>query len=643
MQTKVHSSSLCSGLLAAALSSVWACEAAGPETGDFGETVAPVEAGAVPSVAEPPSGAGNTISPVLPANADAGLTNSGTTTDADAGTPIGPGGCKSFDSSFAAIQALVFERHGCTAAACHGQAKVGGLDLSASSAWEALVDVASANSRNKRVQPGAPGESFLYQKLEAATRPGSVQIAGSPMPIAAAALSESELEAVRLWIAKGAPKVGAVSEPTKGIDVGSLLDACLPPATPVKIKPLEPPLPDEGFQLRLPSYVLKAGSETEHCTPFALDFSSQVPAQYKDEARNVVYTNGSQVRQDPQSHHMVVWDPKKALSSVPENDTDWTCQGGSNDGKACSPRKGSADCGDGACAGKSVPGTFCNGDSSSVLAGVGNVSLESVVALLDLFASTGGALPGQIASTQTPQQITPPLDGVYTEVPLRGIFWFNSHAFNLTDKDTQLEARVNFLYAKERKREMKLVTDSSQVYIAAGTAPFTRKTFCAKSVVPQHYQIATLASHTHRRGERFWVKDSFGRQIYESFDYSDPAYTRFSPWLAFDAPDEASRTLEYCATFNNGLTKDDKPDLGLVTRASRMPERTKCTPVACVAGKVTAACTTDRDCDSTPGANDGDCDACAITGGPTTENEMFALMPWYVMPPKTNLNWFGQP
>ena len=85
---------------------------------------------------------------------------------------------------------------------------------------------------------------------------------------------------------------------------------------------------------------------------------------------------------------------------------------------------------------------------------------------------------------------------------------------------------------------------------------------------------------------------------------------------------------------NNGLTKDDQPDLELVTRASRMPDRTTCTPVACVAGKVTASCRTDRDCDSAAGANDGDCDACPIVGGLTTENEMFVLNPWYVLPPK---------
>jgi hypothetical protein len=56
--------------------------------------------------------------------------------------------------------------------------------------------------------------------------------------------------------------------------------------------------------------------------------------------------------------------------------------------------------------------------------------------------------------------------------------------------------------------------------------------------------------------------------------------------------------------------------------------------VACVAGKVAAACKSDTDCDSTAGAGDGDCDACPIKGGQTTENEMFVMMPWYVLPPK---------
>jgi hypothetical protein len=541
-----------------------------------------------------------------------------------------PAGCQTFDSSFEALQALVFKRHGCTAAACHGQAKVGGLDLSSDVAWQNLVDADSSNSTTKRVQPGAPGDSFLYQKLRAATEPGSVQVPGSPMPLGSDVLSAKELEAVKLWIAKGAPKTGTVSEPTKGVDIGTLLDACLPAATPVKIKPLEPPAPSEGIQMRLPPYLLKAGTETEHCTPFAFDFSNQVPAAYKDEARNVVFTNGSRVRQDPQSHHMVVWNPNQDLTVAQTGK--WTCLGGEHEGAACLSSNGSAECGEGVCTGEPVPGTFCNGDISPLMSG-GTPTLESLAAIFQIFGMTGGALPGQVASTQTPQQYTPPLDGVYEEIPLRGILWFNSHSFNLTEQDTVLEARVNYLFAKDRKREMRLITDATQVNIADGTPPFTRKTFCAKSVVPQHYSVATISSHTHRRGEHFWVNDPSGKQIYESFDYSDPTVLRFDPWLQFESADEASRTFEFCATYNNGLTKKDEPDLALVTRASRMPDRTSCTPVACVAGKVTAACTTDHDCDSAAGKNDGDCDACAIKAGPTTENEMFAFMPWFVLPP----------
>ncbi|MET0286779.1 MAG: hypothetical protein ABW352_20020, partial [Polyangiales bacterium] len=252
-------------------------------------------------------------------------------------------GCATFDSSYAAIQELVFERHGCTAKACHGEGKVGELDLRAEASWAALVDRDASNSAFKLVQPGVPTESFLFQKLQAASEPGSVMIAGSPMPIGADVLSARELEAVRLWILKGAPKDGTVGDPLKGVDVGELLDACLPALTPIKIKPLEPPPAGEGVQLRLPPYVLKAASEVEHCIPFSYDFTAQVPAAFKDEARNVLYTNGSQVRQDPQSHHMVVWNPKQDITVAQPNADKWTCHGGSKEGTRCEPKLGSSD------------------------------------------------------------------------------------------------------------------------------------------------------------------------------------------------------------------------------------------------------------------------------------------------------------
>lgn len=555
--------------------------------------------------------------------------------------------CASFDSSFEAIQKIIFEKRGCTAAACHGAAKVGDLDLRADAAWENLVDARSSNSALSRVQPGTAVDSFLYLKLLAGSEPGTTQIAGSPMPVGADPLTSKELEAIQLWILKGAPKTGTVADQTKGIDVGSLLDACLPPAKPVKAKPLEPPAKDEGVQLLFPSYLLKAQSEVEHCTPFAYDFTDQVPAKFKDVARNVMFVNGSHVRQDPQSHHLVLWNPAKDLTSVAPDDPDWTCHGGSNDGEHCNAQRANADCGQGGvCAGKTTPGSLCgidtlafgSGTFEDIVAGLFGLgpkplTLEELLGFAEI--ALGSGMPTQIANAQAPQQNLPPLDGVYTELPLRGILWFNSHAFNLTEEDTTVEARLNYYYAKKLDREMRGVTDYNANSIANGQAPFTRKTYCAKHEVPQGYSLAMMTGHTHRRGEHFWVTDASGKKIYENFSYADPVYQRYEPWVTFDSLDPAARTLEFCATYNNGLTADDSPDVNLVTRASRMPERSKpCTPVACVAGKVMAACTTDGDCDSAPGKNDGDCDACAIMAGQTTENEMFVLEPWYVLPPK---------
>jgi hypothetical protein len=40
----------------------------------------------------------------------------------------------------------------------------------------------------------------------------------------------------------------------------------------------------------------------------------------------------------------------------------------------------------------------------------------------------------------------------------------------------------------------------------------------------------------------------------------------------------------------------------------------------------------DAKCDSEPGVGDGVCDACAITAGATTENEMFVVIPTYITP-----------
>ena len=73
-------------------------------------------------------------------------------------------------------------------------------------------------------------------------------------------------------------------------------------------------------------------------------------------------------------------------------------------------------------------------------------------------------------------------------------------------------------------------------------------------------------------------------------------------------------------------------------RASQTPQNafSRCRPIACTAGKVGASCSgenDDRSCDSSSGAGDGQCDACTLTGGVSTEDEMFILLgSLYVVP-----------
>jgi hypothetical protein len=518
------------------------------------------------------------------------------------------GDCPSFESSFAAIEKVIFEAHGCTAAACHGAAASGGMDLRPGSAHENLVNAQSTSSKLARVQPGSATDSFLYEKLAAATMPDRVKTTGSPMPVGTAPLSRDELEAVRIWILHSAPETGNVDDPTTGATVGKLLAACTPPAKPIKATPLEMPASNEGVQFVLPGYTLEAGTEIEQCTPFAYDYTDKVPAEYKDESRNVMFVNSSRVLQDPSSHHMVVWNPSQGLGSVP--DSGWTCHGGARHGLPCNASN--LDCGaEAACAGPAAPGTFCQSSGPGSL-------------------STG--LPAQIANTQSPQEYVPPFDGgVYWEIPLKGVLWFNSHAFNLSAQETILDARMNFFFARERTRKM-VPVNVVKNQVPNGLAPFTKHEYCSTAIVPQNNSIAMMAGHTHRRGKHFWAKDATGKQIYESFIYNDPVYQHYDPWLQFTAPDEASRTIQFCAEFNNGVNEDGAPDLDLVTRKSRMPARATCTPTACTAGNIGARCSTNNDCNSAPDADDGECDACPITTGVTTENEMFVLMPWYVLP-----------
>lgn len=537
-------------------------------------------------------------------------------TDVDAGT----GGCADVDNTYDAIQIAVFEKHGCTADSCHGSALQGGLDLRAGASYASLFQVKAQGSAQMRIQPSAPQESYLYLKLAAATLPGSVEISNSPMPFGLPALSEDELEAVRLWILGGAPETGSVGDPTQFGSTDAIargLNACLPGADPIRVAPLEPPLASEGIQFRSPPWELAAGAEREFCVATYYDLTNVIPAERKSPDGTMFYANGSRLRQDPGSHHYVISNPgiDSTWATNPAFGA-WTCAGERN-GEACDPLVASS-CGEtGVCASAKVDTLGCFGFGPLVFGAK------------DLLGA------GLIENVQAAQQYLPPREGVYRELPIKGFLYHDVHGFNVTSEAATLQTRLNIFFATDRVRRLEQRIDYANVQLPAGTPPFTEKTVCANHIAPLGAELIRLTTHMHKRGKRFWVTDPSGAMIYENFLYSDPLYKEYDPGIVFDGATDASRTLRACATYNNGVDALGGPDPETVTRYSRLPDRTLCTPIACVAGKIGAACNGATDhatCDSTAGAGDGICDACPITPGPTTEDEMFVVMPWYILP-----------
>jgi hypothetical protein len=523
-----------------------------------------------------------------------------------------PGECsEEFEGTFAGIQEVIFERQGCTQAVCHGSSAQGGLNLSADVAYENIFEKKALGSQLNLIEPGDEERSYLWLKLAAATKPdiyGS-HITGAPMPNGLAPISENDLELVRKWIYAGAPEEETVS------GTEELLDACLPPPRPITIEPLDPPAEGEGIQFVLPPWQLEAGSEFEGCYATYYDVTEQTPEEKQNPDGTLFRFKGFEVRQDPQSHHLLLYYSPLNLEPggvdvTHESFGEWVCRGGPRADQACDPKE-LGFCGEGVCTSKLVASFAC--------AGYGPPSGRPAEII-------GGAPQAQTSFIFHP--------GVYQQIPLKGVIYWNSHAFNLTADDHTMQGRVNYYFAEPEDQVHQAVRISNfSAIFSPNNPPFTKETFCNDHVFPVGSRVFQLFAHTHRHGEYYWVTNAAGEMIYEATDYSDPTQARYDPPLEFDSPDRAQRTVRYCAIFNNGVKPDGSPDIELVTRASRVPPVAqqflgKCTPVACVAGQIGAPCDGEDDdaaCDSSPGAGDGWCDACNITGGESTENEMFVL------------------
>ncbi|GIW42289.1 MAG: hypothetical protein KatS3mg076_2866 [Candidatus Binatia bacterium] len=521
--------------------------------------------------------------------------------------------CEVFPSTFALIQAAIFEKRGCTSQGCHDSAsRQGGLDLTRGASYGNLLRIPSQRDpRMVRLEPGAPDESLLYLKLAAATIPESYDPAiGAPMPVGLPPLRRNELEAVRIWIRDGAPETGVVQ------GTGELLDACLPPPDPVEIPPPPPPAPGEGVQLRMPRFLAPPHSETEVCFASYYDFTEKVPARFLDPTGTRFRYKSEVMTQDPLSHHLV---RQPYTGSYGPRDPvwgKWTCKGGERDGEECDPLDLDF-CG---------PEGTCGSEPRRSVACIGYGPPDHNAVAQQSFTGIGET-----------RGLTRWAPGVYDEFPVRGIVIWNSHNFNLSDRPGKVEAWSNFYFAEpeEQRHRVERVTDARFVFVM-NVPPFEQREYCATYTFPRGVRVFQVSSHTHKRGKLFRIWNPSGELVYLNTTYEDPLQVNFDPPLLLDAEDPAARTFRYCALYDNGLT-----DPGEVKRRSTSPPPpppfpfVPCTATHCAEGRVGEPCSgsteeeRNRSCDTAPGAGDGLCDACAVTGGVTTDDEMFVFLAAY--------------
>lgn len=534
-----------------------------------------------------------------------------------------------FDSTFEAIQTVLFDGYGCTNGTCHGSATpAGGLDLRPANAFASLVGVGSTISPlHDRVVPGEPALSVLYDKLAAKTNGTTTTFGGTSMPSGAnPALTAAHLEAMYEWIRGGAPEDASVS------GTAELLATCLPDPEPLTIPPLEPPAPGTGVQFRQTPWPLPATSEDEICMATYYDFTgtSLVPAA--DQVNCAATTHNPTgkcfrwhrqvLAQDPQSHHSIIQTYGGSLGLTHSNWGTWTYkfQDPSNplEGTTCDPAVVD-------------PSTGYNPNCSSrIVSGITCASLGGGVGV-------GG---NGFSGSQEPYLDEDFADGVYATLPMAGIILWNSHAFNLTQYDSTMSQYLNIEFAEpaDQLHPAQAIFQASDIFVmndTGGILPFQTEEYCSSYTAPSGSTVFRLSSHTHRTGVRFRVWEppnssctpgtscppgSPGQLIYTSTDYADPLSIEVNMHFP-SGTSSTNRRFRFCSLYDNGST----PSSPAVKRDPNNAG-SPCYDRSCYAGpNKGVSCTTDSECDTSPGAGDGACNACGVRGGFTTEDEMFIL------------------
>lgn len=192
----------------------------------------------------------------------------------------------------------------CATSGCHASTSDANytqhnLVLSSAVAYDNLVNSVSKNTAAKaagllRVKAGDYLNSLLYQKIDCQ----ATSSYGALMPLGGPNLTLGQIEFIKQWIIKGAPKTGSV------VDETVLNNKTVCAQTFVS---MQAPAPADGFQLSINSFTVSPNTERE------VFVSRNTPNT------STVYVNKLIMQGRPNSHHFVLYGFQNSATLPPVN------------------------------------------------------------------------------------------------------------------------------------------------------------------------------------------------------------------------------------------------------------------------------------------------------------------------------------
>lgn len=192
----------------------------------------------------------------------------------------------------------------CATSGCHGSTTDAtyvqhNLLLNSTNAYESLINIPAKNMAAKaaglvRVKPGDHVNSLFFQKIDCQI-PSKY---GASMPLGGTNLTSGQLEFIKQWIMKGAPKKGSV------VDESILTNNTV--CSQVFV-PMQAPAAADGFQLAINPFTVSPNTEREV-------FVNRISPN-----TSTVYVNKITMQGRPNSHHFVLYGFKSTTLLPPVN------------------------------------------------------------------------------------------------------------------------------------------------------------------------------------------------------------------------------------------------------------------------------------------------------------------------------------